>query len=89
MVAWNFRVFSMANIYTHDELKGRVKSPGWTVKTGSGNQPASDTLEKALGIVHERKKVGQEPGLIEEIETGIELEMIQIEKLWQYLGLPV
>jgi hypothetical protein len=89
MVAWNFRVFSMANIYTHDELKGRVKSPGWTVKTGSENQPVSDTLEKALGIVHERKKGGQEPGLIEEIETGIELEMIQIEKLWQYLGLPV
>jgi hypothetical protein len=46
----------MANIYTHDELKGRVKSPGWTVKTGSENQPVSDTLEKALEIIHERKK---------------------------------
>jgi hypothetical protein len=28
------------------------------------------------------------PG-IEELETAITLDMIQIEKLWRYLGLPV
>jgi hypothetical protein len=32
---------------------------------------------------------GDAPGRIEELETAIELDIIQIEKLWRYLGLPV
>jgi len=27
--------------------------------------------------------------LIEEIETSVELDMLQIAQLWRYLGLPV
>jgi hypothetical protein len=49
----------------------------------------SGTLEQILAITHDRKQSGQAPGSIAEIETGIELDMIQIEKLWHYLGLPV
>ena len=79
----------MANIYTHDDLKGRMKSPGWALVTGQRDQSFSGTLEKILGITHRRHRGGQAPGLIQEIETTIELDMIQIEELWQYLGLPL
>jgi len=79
----------MATVYTQDDLKGRVKSPGWALVTGKKDQSISDTLEKILRITHHRHKSGQAPGLVREIETNIELDMIQIEQLWQYLGLPV
>jgi hypothetical protein len=82
-------VLAMANLYTHDDLTGRVKSPGWALVTGKKDATITGTLEKILKITHDRHKSGQAPGLIEEIETAIELDMIQIEKLWGYLGLPV
>jgi len=77
----------MATIYTHDDLKGRLKAPGWALVTGK-DTPISGTLGKILGVSHERHKSGQATGSIREIETAIELDMIQIEKLWRYLGLP-
>jgi hypothetical protein len=79
----------MAKRYTHEDLTHRVKSPGWALVTEKSDQPVSGTLEHILGITHQRKKGGQAPGLIEELETGLALDMIQIEKLWRYLGLPV
>lgn len=79
----------MPNKYTHDELAKRVKSPGWRLVTGKrDSNTVTGTLEHVLGVTHERRKGGQAPGLIQEIETKIELEMIQIELLWRYLGLP-
>ncbi len=78
----------MATIYTQDDLKGRMKSPGWALITGQKEQSISGTLAELLGITHDRHKRGHAPGLIREIETAIELDMIQIEQLWRYLGLP-
>ena len=78
----------MATIYTQDDLKGRMKSPGWALITGQKEQSAFGTLAELLGITHDRHKRGRAPGLIREIETAIELDMIQIEQLWRYLGLP-
>ena len=79
----------MAEKYTHAELTKRLKSPGWGLVTGKKGKSVTGTLEKLAHVTHERHKKGQAPGLIEEIETGIELDMIQIELLWRYLGLPV
>jgi len=79
----------MANIYTHDDLKGRMKSPGWAMITGRNELSPSSTLENILGATHSRQSRGHVPGLIREIATGIELDMIQVEQLWQHLGLPV
>jgi hypothetical protein len=79
----------VANRYTHAELAERVKSPGWGLVTGANGEPVTGTLEEVLKITHERHKSGHAPGLIEEMQTAIELDMLQIEKLWQYLGLPV
>ena len=80
----------MANKYTHDELAERIKSPGWRLVTGKKeDRSIMGTLDKLLHVTHHRRKNGQAPGLIEEIKTGIEVDMISIENLWQYLGLPV
>jgi hypothetical protein len=78
----------MANIYTHDDLKGRMKSSGWAMLTGQKELSPPGTLEHVLGTAHKRKTGGQTPGLIQEIATGIELDMIQIEELWLHIGLP-
>jgi hypothetical protein len=78
----------MTTIYTQDDLKGRMTSPGWALITGQKEQSVSGTLAELLGITHDRHKSGRAPGLIREIETAIELDMIQIEQLWRYLGLP-
>ena len=80
----------MPDKYTLDELTKRLKSPGWRLVTKrKDNNTVTGTLEHVLGVTRERHKGGQAPGLIEEIETKIELNMIQIELLWRYLGLPV
>lgn len=79
----------MAEKYTDDELAGRVKAPGWGLVT-DGKEPAkTGTLEDVLKTAHQRHESGHAPGLIQEIETAIELDMIQIQQLWRYLGLPV
>ena len=79
----------MANKYTPDELAERVKSPGWGLAGGKDGAPVKGTLEEVLTLAHQQYKSGQKPGLIAEIETAIELEMVEIDLLWRYLGLPV
>ena len=81
----------MARNYSHDELVQRVKSPGWKLKADRPAPGTSETgtLEEVLRLGHQRKKKGEHPGLIEEIDTRAELDLLQIEKLWLYLGLPL
>ncbi len=76
----------MPQTYTHDDLVDSVKSPGWRL---NGDTPVTGTLEDVLKTAHQRRMEGQTPGLIERIETSVELDMLQIEMLWRYLGLPV
>ena len=78
----------MAEKYTHDELVERVKSPGWALVTDEKDKPVTGSLEDVLKASHERRGSGEKPGLIQQIETTIELDMLQIEQLWRYLGLP-
>lgn len=79
----------MANRYTHAELAERMKSPGWGLVADANGKPVTGTLEEVLKLRHERYKSGDAAGLIAEMETAIELDMLQIETLWHYLGLPV
>ncbi len=77
----------MAGKYSDDELVGLVKSPGWGLV---GEKDSGDrTLEDVLKANHQKHQSGETPGLIRQVETSIELDMLQIEKLWRYLGLPV
>ncbi len=74
---------------THDELVKKIKSKGWKFVASEDSQNIPDgTLEDLVKTAHKRHKSGQHPGLIKEIETEAELDLIQLEKLWQYLGLP-
>lgn len=78
----------MAKRYTDDELATRVKTPGWALSRDS-DAPVNGTLQHLLNLAHQRRKKGERPGLIREVETSIELDMIEVEKLWRFLGLPV
>jgi hypothetical protein len=79
----------MADKYTDDELVGLMKSPGWGLVTGRYDKATSGTLEDVLKANHQRRRSGETPGLIQQLETSIELDMLQIEMLWRYLGLPI
>lgn len=70
---------------THDELVKRLHTPGWRLVTKDEPEAASGTLKDVLETTHARKA---EQGLIQHIETTLELDAIQIQNLWHYLGLP-
>jgi hypothetical protein len=78
----------MTKRYSHDELAVRVKTPGWRLMRNRDN-PVTGTLQHLLNLTHQRKRTGEPPGMIEEIETRIELDMLEVENLWRFLGLPV
>lgn len=78
----------MTKKYTADELAVRVKTPGWELKRDK-DDAVSGTLQHLLHLSHQHKTKGQHPGKIQEIETRIELDMIEVERLWRFLGLPV
>lgn len=75
----------MPNDYTHDHLTKKLNTPGWQRSSGATSQ--SGTLEEMARGAHADR--ANNPGVVKEIETGVELEMIQLQKLWHYLGLPV
>jgi hypothetical protein len=79
----------MVKKYTHDELVEQIKKPGWILNSEEPDKEVSGTLEDLLNTTHERQTTGNAPGLIKQAETSIELDMIEMEKLWRYLGLPV
>jgi hypothetical protein len=78
----------MPEKYTQDELKGMVKSPGWQLDAGTKDKSIVGTLEELLHITHKQHQAGERPGLIRQIATSIELDLIQVEELWYALGLP-
>ena len=83
------RELSMEKKYAHDELIDKMKSPGWAVVTDDKQHVAAGSLEDVLKATHERHASGAHTGIIQQVETAIELDMLQIEMLWRYLGLPV
>ena len=45
-------------------------------------------LPESKRSTHQRQREKRAPGLIRQIETTVELDMIQIEQLWRHMGLP-
>jgi hypothetical protein len=74
----------MPNDYSHDILTQKLNSPGWQRRSGDKSQ--SGTLEELARSAHADR--ANNPGVIKEIETAVELELVQLQKLWEYLGLP-
>jgi hypothetical protein len=75
----------MPDTYSHDELLNRLTKPGWQRTTQSG-ATQTGTLQDVATQAHADR--AQHPGAIKEIETAVELELIQLQKIWHYLGLP-
>ena len=78
----------MMKKYTSDDLNTLAKTPGWRLHL-DGDAGQEGTLEDVAKAAHARRVRGEHPGIIRQIETALELEMLQLEQLWRYLGLPV
>ena len=78
----------MTKKYTSDDLESLSKTRGWQLHAG-GESGQEGTLEEVAKAAHARRVRGEHPGIIRQIETAVELEMLQLERLWRYLGLPV
>jgi hypothetical protein len=80
--------FPMAkNNWSNEELTASRTSPGWRLEADQTTHEG--TLEDVAKLAHERRVSGEHPGLIRQIETSLELDMLQVEALWYSLGLPV
>jgi len=78
----------MAEKPSQDELSGLAKTPGWRLEHGDAEEPATGTLEDVARLAHARRSEGKPPGIIRQIETSLELDMLQLEQVWLSLGLP-
>lgn len=74
----------MAEKPRREDLVEKLNTPGWEAEPGH-----KGTLEKLVRTAHDKRGAGKTPNLIRQIETGIELDAIQIAELWEHLGLPV
>ena len=84
--AWH-RARMADKTYSDKELTTLRTSQGWHLEAGQTTHEG--TLEDLARIAHERQAGGKHPGRIKQIETSIELEMLQLESLWRAMGLPV
>jgi hypothetical protein len=71
------------------DLIARLDTRGWRVVGDKSDTSDSGTLKDALEASHQRRQSKDAPALIRQIENSVELDMIQIQQLWQHLGLPM
>jgi len=78
----------MVRKLTLKDLIERLETPGWRLVTDDDDKAKADTstLKDVLETTHRRRDTG---ALIKQVETTVELDMIQIQQLWQHLGLPM
>jgi hypothetical protein len=78
----------MANSNNDEDLASQLDSPGWRLTGDRPGNGVTGTLGEVLTESHSRKARGEHPGRIARVMTAIELDLIQVEQLWQHLGLP-
>jgi hypothetical protein len=79
-----------SNKPTREELIAQLKTRGWDLVAGKPTFSVKDrTLEELVRTTHARHKKGEALGLISRMETALELDLIQIQELWEHLGLPI
>ncbi len=74
--------------YLLEELKRKLGEKGWRTNTSNDGFLVEGTLSEMVEAAHGRRKKGHAVGIIEEIATEIKLDLIQLELLCQYMGLP-
>ena len=75
----------MPNNYSQDDLANRLTKPGWQ-RTDANGKTESGTLKDLATKAHAER--AKHPGVVKEVETAVELELLQLQQLWHYLGLP-
>ena len=75
------------NTWSNEDLAALRTSPGWRLEADEATQDG--TLDDVAKLAHERHARGEHPGLIQQVETSVELDMLQLEALWYSMGLPV
>jgi hypothetical protein len=73
--------------YSDEDLVAVRSSAGWRLETDQASHEG--TLDDVAKLAHARHARGEHPGLIRQVETAVELDMLQLEKLWYAMGLPV
>ena len=79
---------NMADKLGLKDLIARLDTQGWHVVGDEGAKSDAGTLKDALETSHQQHQSKAAPGIIRQIENSVELDMIQIQQLWQHLGLP-
>ena len=74
--------------YSIGELKNKLGDPGWRTITGSIIHTREGTLGELAEAAHARHKSDRAAGYLQEIDTKIEVDLLQLEELWQHMGLP-
>jgi len=65
---------------THDELIKMLSTTGWHLKHREGGSE-KHTLEEMVRASHARHKRGEDPGLISQFETSLELDLVELQDL--------
>ena len=75
---------------TREELIALLSTPGWHLKTGADETSLKDRpLEELVRLAHERHRQGETHWTISRLKNAIELDLIELQQLWEHLGLPI
>jgi hypothetical protein len=70
-------------------LVEKLDQPGWRAVTDNHATPSEGTLRQMAEAAHRRHASGKAAGLLQHVATRIEVDAVQLEKLWYYMGLPL
>jgi hypothetical protein len=73
--------------YSLEQLKQKLGMSGW--RAHADDSQADGTLEEVAKAAHARHAEGKPPGHLQEVETEVKVEMMQLQELWRHMGLPV
>ncbi len=75
--------------YSLEELKRKLGNNGWRTRIGDDSVHVEGTLGQVVEAAHARRGKGHSYAAVEEIETEIKLDMLQLAELWRHMGLPI
>jgi hypothetical protein len=73
--------------YSLEQLKHRLTAPGW--RAHGSDKPLEGTLGEVAEAAHTRHAQGHKIGHLQEVETEIKVDLLQLQELWRHMGLPV
>ena len=73
--------------YSLEQLKQKLAAPGW--RAHAEGKPLEGTLGEVAEAVHARHAQGHATGHLQEVETEIKVDLLQLQELWRHMGLPV